>query len=78
MKNKIIKSITQSSYIPFGVSKNQNKSIGELPNSYLDFLIGLVWFEDKFPDLFAECVEELKMRKRSHITITDDYDEKQE
>jgi len=58
--------------MPFG--KYKDKSISEIPNSYLDWIIGEDWFINNSRNLklIEEIEEELLIRKRSHIEIKED------
>ena len=60
--------------IPFG-KLYRGVDIGEIPDTYLDWLLGQKWFfEDKRNnDLAKEITKELVTRKRSYYFIPDKY-----
>lgn len=59
--------------MPFG--KYKNVDISEVPNSYIDWIIGEGKFKDRNPKLFKELVDELAIRKRSYIHIEEEKPE---
>ena len=44
-------------FIPFG--KYKGEALEDIPCTYLDWLVGEEWFEEKFPDLFEDVCEYL-------------------
>jgi uncharacterized protein (DUF3820 family) len=48
------------SAIPFGNYKG--KDIEDIPSDYLTWLLGLSWFDVKYPELVEEIDDELKWR----------------
>lgn len=56
-------------YLPFGMSQNQNKTIGELPDSYLRWLLETNWFEKEYPNYVKDCDEELIWRTKWNTHI---------
>ncbi len=54
--------------------KYKGKDIVEVPDSYLDWLIGENWFikNKRNKNLLKEIEEELSIRKRSHIEIKEE------
>lgn len=51
-----MKGLEPGLYLPFGKSKNDKKTIDELPSSYLQYLLEQDWFEKKY-ERFIEPVE---------------------
>jgi uncharacterized protein (DUF3820 family) len=55
--------------IPFG--KYKDILICDVPNWYLEYIIGEKWFKEKFVDLLILIEKELKYRKQFDIIIKD-------
>jgi len=53
--------------IPFG--KYKGKDIEDIPNSYLNWIVGEDWFKVKYKDLCNTIRKELKYRKDFDIKI---------
>lgn len=49
-------------------SKYKGKAIGDVPRSYLEFLLEQSWI-NKHPELEEAIEEDLEIRDRSHITF---------
>ena len=60
---------------PFPFGKHKGKRLAEIPDTYLDWLIGAGWFIERPGN--REWIEaiglELAARKRSHYHVEDDY-----
>jgi len=55
--------------------KYNGKSVGEIPDTYLDWLLGEPWFvtNAKNQTLIPEIIKELATRRRSRCYIEDQY-----
>jgi len=58
--------------ISFG--KYRDRNIEEIPDTYLDWLLGEKWFLEKYNHLVIPIAKELALRKRSDCHIRDDFD----
>jgi hypothetical protein len=56
--------------IPFG--KFKGKDMEDVPNSYLEFLIGEMWFKQQHPMLAENIKKELLYRDRFNVHIKDE------
>lgn len=58
---------------PFG--EHRDKDLAEIPDTYLDWLLGEQWFfgQERNESLIVEITKELATRKRSHYHVEDDY-----
>lgn len=56
--------------IPFG--KFKGKDMEDVPNSYLEWIIGEDWFKEKYPVLGANIKKELEYRERFDLKIRDE------
>lgn len=59
---------------PFG--KHRGKDLAEIPDTYLDWIIGEKWFvaDCRNKRLLEEIGKELAIRKRSYSPVRDDWD----
>ena len=53
--------------LPFG--KHKGELVADIPNSYLEWLSGQEFVEDKFPKLFDIVNQEIAYRERFGIVI---------
>ena len=55
--------------------KYKDADIGEIPDTYLDWLLGETWFvtNAKNQKLIPEIIKELATRKRSRCYVPDQY-----
>lgn len=63
---------------PFG--KHKGKRLADIPDTYLDWLIGEGWFIERpgNRDWMLAIGLELEARKRSHYHVADQYDKTME
>lgn len=64
--------LTQNLYMPFGKSKNEHKSLEELPSSYLQWLEGEEFFEEKYGQFMVPVQEELRWRTDNNEHFEED------
>jgi uncharacterized protein (DUF3820 family) len=59
---------------PFG--KYSGKTLSEIPDTYLDWLIGQDWFVKRRGNRYwlQAIGQEMETRKRSHYHVSDDFD----
>jgi hypothetical protein len=59
-------------------SENWNRLVkrefDNIPDTYLDWLLGQKWFVTKFKDLSVDVEKELAGRKRSYYHVPDKFD----
>jgi uncharacterized protein (DUF3820 family) len=56
---------------PFPFGKHKGKTLADIPDTYLDWLIGQDWFVKRNREWVEAIGKELATRKRSHYYVED-------